>query len=88
MKNHELLEFAREAVVPYLEDEDPVTRKEAANCCCRLVEHSSHVASPGTPSSRLVTHRGGRALGMGFRRRRLLIEEVFASVDSKVSVRF
>ncbi|CAM6130085.1 unnamed protein product [Calypogeia fissa] len=93
IQNHELLEFAREAVVPYLEDEDPVTRREAANCCCRLVEHSSLVASVGTPSSRLVSNRGGRAVGMGFRRRRLLIEEILekllvaAVADADASVR-
>jgi FKBP12-rapamycin complex-associated protein len=76
LQNHELLEFAREAIVPYLEDEDSIIRREASICCCRLVEHSSRVASGGSSSSRLVSHRGGRSVGIGFRRRRLLIEEV------------
>lgn len=75
LQGHELLEFAREAVVPYLEDEDALTRRKAAVCCCRLVQHSTFTAG-GPGSSRLVTHRNGRAFGMGFRKRRLLIEEV------------
>ncbi|BBN14806.1 serine/threonine-protein kinase mTOR [Marchantia polymorpha subsp. ruderalis] len=75
LQGHELLEFAREAVVPYLEDEDALTRRKAAVCCCRLVQHSTFTAG-GPGSSRLVTHRNGRAFGMGFRKRRLLIEEI------------
>ncbi|WRX17937.1 hypothetical protein QQP08_010424 [Theobroma cacao] len=37
---HELLEFARESVVVYLDDEDGATRKDAALCCCKLVANS------------------------------------------------
>ncbi|KAL2621813.1 hypothetical protein R1flu_002018 [Riccia fluitans] len=91
LQGHELLEFAREAVVPYLEDDDALTRKEAAVCCCRLVQHST--VAGGTGTSRLVTHRNGRSLGMGFRRRRLLIEEILeklllaAVADSDTGVR-
>ncbi|KAK6276212.1 hypothetical protein POUND7_005921 [Theobroma cacao] len=40
---HELLEFARESVVVYLDDEDGATRKDAALCCCKLVANSFSV---------------------------------------------
>ncbi|KAF3613819.1 hypothetical protein FXO38_36030, partial [Capsicum annuum] len=33
---HDLLVFARESVVVYLEDEDGATRKDAALCCVKL----------------------------------------------------
>ncbi|WRX11046.1 hypothetical protein QQP08_003533 [Theobroma cacao] len=39
-RGHELLEFARESVVVYLDDEDGATRKDAALCCCKLVANS------------------------------------------------
>ncbi|WRX27128.1 hypothetical protein QQP08_019615 [Theobroma cacao] len=35
-RGHELLEFARESVVVYLDDEDGATRKDAALCCCKF----------------------------------------------------
>ncbi|CAB4321077.1 unnamed protein product [Prunus armeniaca] len=39
-KGHDLLEFARESVVVYLDDDDGAVRKDAALCCCRLVANS------------------------------------------------
>ncbi|XP_062021485.1 serine/threonine-protein kinase TOR [Rosa rugosa] len=39
-KGHDLLEFARESVVVYLDDDDGAIRKDAALCCCRLVANS------------------------------------------------
>ncbi|KAK1369660.1 Serine/threonine-protein kinase TOR-like [Heracleum sosnowskyi] len=39
-KGHDLLEFARDSVVVYLEDEDAKTRKDAALCCCKSVSNS------------------------------------------------
>jgi len=75
-QGHELLEFAREVVATYLEDEDAVTRREAAVCCCHLVEHSSCVMQSATTTPHLVNTRSGRTTGVGSRRRRVLIEEV------------
>lgn len=69
-KGHELLEFARDAVVPYLEDEDGAIRRDAAICCCKLVENSffSGSISPQFNTSRTRCPGGGR--------RRLLVEEI------------
>ncbi|PHT28198.1 Serine/threonine-protein kinase TOR [Capsicum baccatum] len=39
-KGHDLLVFARESVVVYLEDEDGATRKDAMPSCCKLVANS------------------------------------------------
>ncbi|KAM1457734.1 hypothetical protein ACFX13_035729 [Malus domestica] len=39
-KGHDLLEFARESVVVYLDDDDGAIRKDAALCCCKLVANS------------------------------------------------
>ncbi|XP_074275847.1 serine/threonine-protein kinase TOR [Silene latifolia] len=83
-KGHDLLEFARQSVISYLEDEDSVTRKDAALCCCRLVANSFS----GT-SSQLSSARSNRTGG----RRRRLIEEIVgklliaAVADADVSVR-
>ncbi|KAF3613147.1 hypothetical protein FXO37_36501, partial [Capsicum annuum] len=44
-KGHDLLVFARESVVVYLEDEDGATRKDAALCCVKLVANSFSVIS-------------------------------------------
>lgn len=83
-KGHDLLEFARESVISYLEDEDAVTRKDAALCCCRLVANSIS----GT-SSQFSSARSNRTGG----RRRRLIEEIVeklliaAVADADVSVR-
>ncbi|KAJ4958930.1 hypothetical protein NE237_026041 [Protea cynaroides] len=85
-KGHELLEFAKEAVVVYLEDEDGATRRDAALCCCRLVANSfSGIASAQFSSSRSNRTGGGK--------RRRLIEEIVeklliaAVADADVSVR-
>lgn len=81
---HDLLEFARESVTSYLEDEDAVTRKDAALCCCRLVANSI--------SSSACQFNGARANRAGGKRRRL-IEEIVekllmaAVADADVSVR-
>lgn len=40
VQGHDLLEFARESVVVYLDDDDGAIRKDAALCCCRLVANS------------------------------------------------
>lgn len=73
LKGHELLEFTRAAVVPYLEDEDPVTRRDAGVCCCRLMEHSFYVF--GSSSSKLSPGRVTLPRGGSWRRRHL-IEEI------------
>ncbi|CAN8288398.1 unnamed protein product [Cochlearia groenlandica] len=39
-KGHNVLEFARESVVVYLDDDDATTRKDAALCCCTLIANS------------------------------------------------
>ncbi|KAL1192594.1 Serine/threonine-protein kinase TOR [Cardamine amara subsp. amara] len=82
-KGHDLLEFARESVVVYLDDEDAATRKDAALCCCRLIANSfSGVAQFGSSRS---TRDGGR--------RRRLVEEIVekllrtAVADADVTVR-
>ncbi|XP_078434846.1 target of rapamycin [Wolffia australiana] len=86
-KGHELLEFAKESVVGYLEDEDGATRKDAALCCCKLIANSfTAVASSQFTSNRSTRNNGGR-------RRRLTTEEIVeklliaAVVDSDVIVR-
>ncbi|XP_010245613.1 PREDICTED: serine/threonine-protein kinase TOR isoform X2 [Nelumbo nucifera] len=85
-KGHELLEFARESVVIYLEDEDGATRRDAALCCCRLVANSfSGAVLPQFSSSRSNRTGGGK--------RRRLVEEIVeklliaAVADADVSVR-
>ncbi|XP_021776173.1 serine/threonine-protein kinase TOR-like [Chenopodium quinoa] len=83
-KGHDLLEFARESVTSYLEDEDAVTRKDAALCCCRLVANSISVTSTQYAPAR-SSRTGGK--------RRRLIEEIVeklliaAVADADVSVR-
>ncbi|KAK7308127.1 hypothetical protein VNO77_41724 [Canavalia gladiata] len=84
-KGHDLLEFARESVVVYLDDEDGATRKDAALCCCRLIASSfSSIACSHFGSSRL-TRSGGK--------RRRLVEElvekllISAVADADVTVR-
>ncbi|PHT26345.1 Serine/threonine-protein kinase TOR [Capsicum baccatum] len=53
-KGHDLLEFARESVVMYLEDEDGATRKDVALCCCKLVANSfSAISSTQFSPSRI-----------------------------------
>uniref|UniRef100_A0A6N2LXY0 Serine/threonine-protein kinase TOR n=1 Tax=Salix viminalis TaxID=40686 RepID=A0A6N2LXY0_SALVM len=84
-KGHELLEFARESVVVYLDDEDGVTRKDAALCCCKLVANSF---------SAMVSTQGGssRSNRPGGKRWRLveeLVEKLLiaAVADADVTVR-
>lgn len=84
-KGHDLLEFARESVVVYLEDEDGSTRKDAALCCCKLMANSLS----GIPSAQFSTSRTSRASG----KRRRLVEEIVeklliaAVADADVTVR-
>lgn len=68
-QGHEHLEFARNSVVVYLEDEDGNTRRDAAICCCRLVANSFSVSS----SSQFSSSRSTRISGTN---RRRLVEEV------------
>jgi FKBP12-rapamycin complex-associated protein len=85
-KGHELLEFARESVILYLEDEDSSTRKAASLCCCKLVAHSLSASS----SSQFSSNRSNR---MGGAKRRRLVEEIVeklliaAVADADVGVR-
>lgn len=84
-KGHDLLEFARESVVVYLEDEDGATRKDAALCCCKLVANSFLAMS----STQFSSSRINRASG----KRRRLVEEIVqklliaAVADADVTVR-
>ncbi|KAL5560921.1 hypothetical protein UlMin_030668 [Ulmus minor] len=84
-KGHDLLEFARESVVVYLDDEDGAIRKDAALCCCRLVANSF--------SDLACTQFGsGRSNRTGGKRRRLveeLVEKLLiaAVADADVTVR-
>lgn len=84
-KGHELLEFARESVVVYLEDEDGNTRRDAAICCCRLIANSFSGLSGQLSSS--------RSNRIGGTKRRRLVEEIMekllitAVADADVSVR-
>ncbi|XP_024379368.1 serine/threonine-protein kinase TOR [Physcomitrium patens] len=93
LRGHELLEFAREAVIVYLEDDDAATRREAAECCSHLVEHSSKIVELIAITPVVVNTRSGRTTGVGIRRRRLLIEEILekllvaAVADPDVGVR-
>ncbi|CAK9144988.1 unnamed protein product [Ilex paraguariensis] len=72
-KGHDLLEFAKESVLGYLEDEDGVTRKDAALCCCKLVANSLS----GMSCMQFSSSRSGRAGG----KRRHLVEELMIGVD-------
>lgn len=67
-QGHDLLEFARESVVVYLEDDDGSTRKDAALCCCKLMANSLS----GISSTQFTSSRTSRAGG----KRRRLVEEV------------
>ncbi|OIW11181.1 hypothetical protein TanjilG_22988 [Lupinus angustifolius] len=85
-KGHDLLEFVRESVVVYLDDEDRATRKDAALCCCKLVANSfSGIMSVHFGSSHLNRSGGGK--------RRRLVEElvekllISAVADADVTVR-
>ncbi|KAL8541637.1 hypothetical protein ACS0TY_002778 [Phlomoides rotata] len=84
-KGHDLLEFARESVVVYLEDDDGATRKDAAFCCCKLMANSLS----GISSAQFTSSRTSRAGG----KRRRLVEEIVeklliaAVADADVTVR-
>ncbi|XP_051146490.1 serine/threonine-protein kinase TOR isoform X2 [Andrographis paniculata] len=84
-RGHDLLEFARNSVVVYLEDDDGGTRKDAALCCCKLMTNSLS----GLSSTQYNPSRTSRSGG----RRRRLIEEIVeklliaAVADSDVTVR-
>ncbi|XP_042010237.1 serine/threonine-protein kinase TOR-like isoform X1 [Salvia splendens] len=84
-KGHDLLEFARESVVVYLEDEDGGTRKDAALCCCKLMANSLS----GISAAQFSSSRTSRASG----KRRRLVEEIVeklliaAVADADVAVR-
>ncbi|PHT30542.1 hypothetical protein CQW23_29847 [Capsicum baccatum] len=69
-KGHDLLEFARESVVVYLEDEDEDTRRDVALCCCKLVANSFSAIS----STQFSPSRINRASG---KRRYRVVEEVY-----------
>ncbi|XP_058007343.1 serine/threonine-protein kinase TOR isoform X4 [Hevea brasiliensis] len=84
-KGHDLLEFARESVVVYLDDEDGGTRKDAALCCCKLIANSFS----GITSTQFSANRSNRPGG----KQRRLIEElvekllIAAVADADVTVR-
>lgn len=67
-QGHDLLEFARESVLVYLEDDDGGTRRDAALCCCNLMANSLS----GISSAQFSSSRTSRASG----KRRRLVEEV------------
>ncbi|KAG0469712.1 hypothetical protein HPP92_016412 [Vanilla planifolia] len=85
-KDHELLEFARNSVVIYLEDEDGNTRRDAAICCCRLVANSFSISLASQFSSSRPNRIGGT-------KRRRLVEEIMEKLlvaavsDADVCVR-
>ncbi|XP_022972503.1 serine/threonine-protein kinase TOR [Cucurbita maxima] len=84
-KGHDLLEFARESVIVYLDDEDGATRKDAALCCCKLVANSFSIMT----CTQFGTSRPSRAGG----KRCCLVEElvekllIAAVADADVTVR-
>ncbi|PHT96747.1 Serine/threonine-protein kinase TOR, partial [Capsicum chinense] len=67
-KGHDLLEFARESVVVYLEDEEGATRKDTALCCCKLVANSFSATSSTQFSPSRINRAGGK-------RRHRVVEE-------------
>ncbi|MCD7451118.1 hypothetical protein HAX54_009730 [Datura stramonium] len=73
-KGHDLLEFARESVVVYLEDEDGTTRKDAALCCCKLVANSFLAMSSTQFSPSRINVASGK-------RRGSLLKGLFLSND-------
>ncbi|GAV78802.1 PI3_PI4_kinase domain-containing protein/FAT domain-containing protein/FATC domain-containing protein/Rapamycin_bind domain-containing protein/DUF3385 domain-containing protein/HEAT_2 domain-containing protein [Cephalotus follicularis] len=85
LKGHELLEFAKESVVVYLDDEDGATRKDAALCCCKLVANSFS----GIASNQFGSSRSNRAGGKRQCRVEELVEKLLiaAVADADVAVR-
>ncbi|PHT30566.1 hypothetical protein CQW23_29871, partial [Capsicum baccatum] len=59
-KGHDLLEFARESVVAYLEDEYGATRKDVALCCYKLVANSFSTISSTQFSPSRINHASGK----------------------------
>ncbi|XP_061978009.1 serine/threonine-protein kinase TOR isoform X1 [Populus nigra] len=84
-KGHELLEFARESVVVYLDDEDGATRKDAALCCCKLVANSFSAMV----STQVGSGRSNRTGGKRWRLVEELVEKLLiaAVADADVTVR-
>ncbi|PHT28517.1 Serine/threonine-protein kinase TOR [Capsicum baccatum] len=75
-KGYDFLEFVRESVVVYLEDEDGATKKDAALRCCKLVANSfSAIFSTQFSPSRINCASG--------KRRHRVVEEV-AVTDSPI----
>ncbi|KAM3393827.1 serine/threonine-protein kinase TOR-like [Capsicum galapagoense] len=77
---HDLLVFARESVVVYLEDEDGATRKDVALCCCKLVANSFSVISSTQFSLSRINCASGK-------RRRRLVEEASGGEEVIIPVR-
>ncbi|PHT55932.1 Serine/threonine-protein kinase TOR [Capsicum baccatum] len=67
---YDLLEFARESIVVYLEDKDRATRKDAALCCCKLVANSFSVISSTQFSPSRINSASGK-------RRHRVVEKVY-----------
>ncbi|KAI4295808.1 hypothetical protein L6164_035812 [Bauhinia variegata] len=84
-KGHDLLEFARESVVVYLDDEDGATRRDAALCCCKLVANSFS----GIACAHFGSSRSNRAGGKRRRHVEELVEKLLiaAVADADVTVR-
>ncbi|KAJ6985134.1 hypothetical protein NC653_023190 [Populus alba x Populus x berolinensis] len=84
-KGHELLEFARESVLVYLDDEDGATRKDAALCCCKLVADSFS----GMTSTQFGSIRSNRNGGKRWRLVEELVEKLLiaAVADADITVR-
>ncbi|PHT30544.1 Serine/threonine-protein kinase TOR [Capsicum baccatum] len=69
-KGHDLLEFARESVVVYIEDGDGAIRKDVALCCCKLVANSFSAISFTQFSPSRINRSSGK-------RRHRVVEEVY-----------
>ncbi|XP_011030285.1 PREDICTED: serine/threonine-protein kinase TOR-like isoform X2 [Populus euphratica] len=84
-KGHELLEFARESVVVYLDDEDGGTRQDAALCCCKVVANSFSAMV----STQVGSGRSNRTGGKRWRLVEELVEKLLiaAVADADVTVR-
>ncbi|GMH23702.1 hypothetical protein Nepgr_025545 [Nepenthes gracilis] len=84
-KGHDLLEFSRESVLSYLEDEDAATRKDAALCCCKLFTNSFS----GTTRTQFSSSRSNRTGGKRWRLVEEIVEKllIVAVADADVSVR-
>ncbi|PHT30565.1 hypothetical protein CQW23_29870 [Capsicum baccatum] len=72
--DHDLLEFARESVVVYLEDEDGATRKDVALCCCKLVANSFSTISYTQFSPSRINRSSGKRPHRG-------VKEIFNNIE-------